>query len=493
MFISLILCGSKFTKYIHEQRKDQMRKLTLFAVICISLLSVGYSSYIRSETNGHLSLTNESIKEIVQRSYQYVAMYNVNQKMALAEEGVTTKGYNKGMRKTELLDHSVQFIARPNNDVLYQLAMLDLRKDAIVFEIPAIDSKFVSMMATGYDHYVNIPASTVEGPFNKPQTILFYTKRTELYGGEDIEGIDKKFEMTGDFVSLVMRVMPHANEPERFERIVDQINAIKAVTLSEFKGKPAPEMEPVNFPAYGKTDADIFENNLLEVMQFVFNHTTFDPDFEMDRKLLALYAPLGVEPGKQYDPANVAKINGKQFREISIEVRDEEIAKMNDDILMARLLPTIYQPKGKAGLESLLLVSVVGPIGQPMREAMYPPITTESGMPMNALNDYVIRMSKDELPPANAFWSFTLYDAEKGFFIPNEYKKYSVGENAGRILNDDGGIDIYIAADKPADIPAENWLPIKREDLELTVTLRIYAPDLEKMKTWHAPKAKLLN
>jgi hypothetical protein len=77
-------------------------------------------------------------------------MYNVNQKMAFAEEGVTTKGYNKGMRKTELLDHTVQFIARPNNDVLYQLAMLDLRKDAIVFKIPAIDSKFVSMMATGY-------------------------------------------------------------------------------------------------------------------------------------------------------------------------------------------------------------------------------------------------------------------------------------------------------------------------------------------------------
>jgi hypothetical protein len=464
----------------------------MLALICINILSVGCSKNSDSEKQEYMDLSDEEIKEIVQRSYQYVAMYNVNQKMALAEEGVTTKGYNKGMRKTELLDHTVQFIARPNNDVLYQLAMLDLRKDAIVFKIPAIDSKFVSMMATGYDHYVNIPASTVDGPFDKPQTLLFYTERTELYNGKDIEGIDKKFEMTGDFVSLVMRVMPHANEPERYNRIVDQINAIEGMSLSEFLGKPVPKIDPVDFPPYGETDADIFENNLLEVMQFVLNHTTFDPDFGLDRKVLALYAPLGVEPGKEYSPENVAKIDGKKFRKISIEVRDEEIAKMNDDTLMARLLPTVYQAKGKAGLESLLLVSVVGPIGQPTREAMYPPITTEDGLPMNALHDYVIHMSEDELPPANAFWSFTLYDAEKGFFIPNERKKYSVGENAGRKLNEDGGIDIYIAAQKPAGVPEENWLPIQREDLELTVTLRIYAPDLEKMRTWKAPKAKML-
>ena len=54
------------------------------------------------------------------------------------------------------------------------------------------------------------------------------------------------------------------------------------------------------------------------------------------------------------------------------------------------------------------------------------------------------------MPPTRAFWSFTLYDAEDGFFIPNEHKKYSVGENAGMKLNEDGGIEIHIAAEKPA-------------------------------------------
>ena len=51
------------------------------------------------------------------------------------------------------------------------------------------------------------------------------------------------------------------------------------------------------------------------------------------------------------------------------------------------------------------------------------------------------------------------------------------------------GVEITIAAEKPEEIPEENWLPIQREDLELNIILRIYAPDLEKIKTWEAPKA----
>ena len=63
---------------------------------------------------------------------------------------------------------------------------------------------------------------------------------------------------------------------------------------------------------------------------------------------------------------------------------------------------------------------------------------------MNAMHDYVIRMTKEQLPPAEAFWSVTLYDLQNGFFIPNDRRKYSVGDNAGMKLDNDGGIAIYI-------------------------------------------------
>jgi hypothetical protein len=41
-------------------------------------------------------------------------------------------------------------------------------------------------------------------------------------------------------------------------------------------------------------------------------------------------------------------------------------------------------------------------------------------------------------------------------------------------------------------VPAENWLPITRKDLELDLIMRVYQPDLKKMKTWKAPKAEIV-
>lgn len=152
----------------------------------------------------------------------------------------------------------------------------------------------------------------------------------------------------------------------------------------------------------------------------------------------------------------------------------------------------MFQPKGRTDLDTVLSVSIIGPIGVPQEEAIYPPVSTSDGQPMNAMHDYVIRMSKDELPPARAFWSVTLYDLAQGFFIPNDRKKYSVGENAGMKLNAAGGIEIYIAAKKPEGVPDENWLPIPREDLGLNPVFRVYVPDLERMKTWAAPKAEVI-
>jgi hypothetical protein len=435
-----------------------------------------------------VGLNDAQVENIVRRSYQYVAMYNVNNKFALKQGG-----WNTCVADTQLKDHTMREIARPNNDTLYISCLLDLRKDPLILETPAFDSKYVSLMITAYDHYVNVPMSTRLGDFKRPEKMLIYSARTEGYKGEPIKGVDRYFEATGDFVSAVFRVMPHANEPERFKRIAKQMQSVKLVTLSEYRGSKAKPIDDIKFPPVGKTDADIFGNNLLEVMQFVFNHTTFDPNNKLDQAVLAAYAPLGVVPGRKYDPAHVAKIDGACFRAAAERIAAKELASINDPATENRLL-SLFQPKGKGKmtLDLLLTQSVVGPIGLPAAEALYPPIVTPDGKPMNAMHDYVIRMCKKDLPPAKAFWSVTLYDLKNGFFIPNERKKYSVGENAGMKLDKNGGIAIYIAAQKPNGVPEENWLPINRKDENIGAIMRIYVPDMEKMKTWQAPKAELL-
>ncbi|MGD8702380.1 MAG: DUF1214 domain-containing protein [Desulfosarcina sp.] len=485
-----------------------MRKLTIILVLVAGLLATGLAP---AKSAQRVDLSEAQMEGLVLRSYQYVAMFNVNNKFALdTDNPMCTQGYNRVFANTALADHTLLAIARPNNDTLYVIAMVDVTEEPIVMEMPAFDSKYVSLMVTAYDHFVNIPMSTGDGDFEKPSTILFYSKRTPGYEGAPVEGVDKIFEVTGDFVSAVLRVMPHAAEPERLEANRTAMRSVDLEPLSEFLGRQNDDADFVpwgsppgigrnldlkedmaRFPDFG-SDFEVFEDRFLEVMQFVVNHTTFDSDNELDSALLKILKPLGLEPGKAFDPDTVADIDGTALREAAERFAAESLAKMDDEEFLAANLTKTFQPKGKMSLDLLAIQSVIGPIGQPAQEALYPPVNTEDGKPMNAMHDYEIVMAPDAMPPAKAFWSVTLYDTESGFFIPNDRKKYSVGENAGFKLDKEGGIRIVIAAEQPEGIPEENWLSIERKDVNLNVIMRIYSPDLEKYKAWEPPKARKL-
>jgi len=433
--------------------------------------------------NSPIELSDAELTNVIKHSYAYVAMYNTLSGFALNEKNpFSTYGWNKTFKPTGPTDHTVTAIAGPNNDTLYVISALDLRKEPVVIRYPAFESKFVSLETSTYDHYCDIPLSTTKGDFRKPTMLFFYSARTEGYHGEPVTGVDKIIEMTGDFATAFARVMPHANDPNLFASNMSAIQGITVQTLSEFQGRPAKTPDPVAFPAYG-ADKAVFANNFLEVMQFAFNHTTFDPADAMDQGVLAALKPLGVEPGKTFDPNNVAQLDPAQVEKIRSQVADEGKANANKYALDK------FRPKGQMQLDAMVSQSVTGPVGQPASQAIYFQVDTADGSEMNAQYDYVIRMTKDELPPARAFWSLTLYDGEKYLFIPNDRKKYSVGENAGMQLDASGGIAVHIAAQRPEGVPAENWLPINRGDLPLNLRLRVYAPDIEKMKTWRTPKA----
>jgi len=445
---------------------------------------------VEPSTGSSANLSAEEIDNLVRRTYPYVAMFNVINKAAMMEENPMKTGWNGTYVATRLADHNAKAIARPNNDTLYITTIMDLRTEPVIVSYPAFDSKFVALEVSAYDHYVDIPLSTTKGDFKEPTKVLYYTERTPDYDGEPVEGVDRIIEMTGDFAIAFLRVMPHAAEPERLERNLAAMTQVQAVTLSEHRGEaPKPHEEPA-FPAYN-TDEGIFENNFLEVMQFAVNHTTFDPNDDLDAGVLAALEPLGVAPGKTFDPASVKKVDGKALAAAAKRIHAEALEIWTNP----NGNPYVYDlflPKGEMKLAPMVVQSAYGPIGLPAHQAVYPGITSADGEPLSAQHDYVIRIPKEEMPPSTAFWSVTLYDAKNGFFIPNDRKKYSVGENAGMKLADDGGIEIYIAAERPEGVPEENWLPINRGDEVLDLVMRIYAPDVERMKTWEPPKAELI-
>ena len=470
-------------------------KLVLAGIASISLLACQPSSNDPNQAqpaaidDSRVALSDADIDNIVEQTYRFVAMFNVNNKFAMAP---MQGGWNTCVADTELKDHTMRDIARPNNDTLYTGCMLDLRANAIILEIPAFDSDYASLMVTGYDHYVNMPLVSRNGDFDEPTTMLFYTERTKGYNGEVIDGIEHYFEATGDFISAVFRVMPHAYDRERFQRIVEQKQSVTLITLPEFVGDKPTLASPAQMPSVGATDADVYGDNFLEVIQFVLNHTTFDLGNPMDRSALDALEPLGIVPGKKFDPDTVAQVDGERLRAAAQRIQREWLARINEPGALDFLQTKQFQPKGQTTHKATLAVSILGPIGIPQEEAVYPQVLTADGSEMNAMHDYVIRMDADEMPPAEAFWSLTLYDFDEGFFLPNDRKKYSVGQNAGMSLDEDGGIAIYIAAEKPDGVPEENWLPIEREDLDINPMFRLYAPDLEAYAAWVKPEAETL-
>ena len=124
-------------------------------------------------TNAQMKLDRAQVENIVRRSYQYVAMYNVNNKGAMdASNPLSTDGWNKIYKSTELANAEMHAIARPNNDTLYQIAMLDLRNEPIILHVPAFDSRYASMETSAYDGYIDIPLSTRFGDYKEPTKLL---------------------------------------------------------------------------------------------------------------------------------------------------------------------------------------------------------------------------------------------------------------------------------------------------------------------------------
>ncbi len=438
-------------------------------------------------------LTLEQIQNIVQRSYQYVTLFNLINKFAIDE---TNPAYNSGWNKIKIysnIDQSIGAISRPSNDTFCLMAVLDLRKEPVILKFPSFDSKYVSIEIAGFDHYCRVPLSSTKHDLTKPTNLFFYTKRSGNYEGQSVDGMNYYVEVDCDFTIVLLRVLSKSTETKVLEQNQIQMKKVGLHSLSQLQGQPEQPLIEENLPAFGKTDEDTFGTNLIEVMQFIMNHTSFDPSVGMDRALLASYEHLGVVPGKIYNSEKMYTIDVKQFREAARQLVNEAHVKYRDAETQARILPQLFGPKGKIDLETEYIQSIVGPMGLPADQVMYFPLLTKNGKPFNALYDYVLHIGKDELPPAKIFWSVTLYDLKNGFFIPNDKKKYSVDVD-GMKLKADGSIDIHVSSNKPVGVPEENWLPINRENIELDVVMRLYVPDQEKIKTgWKPPLIELID
>ena len=121
------------------------------------------------------------------------------------------------------------------------------------------------------------------------------------------------------------------------------------------------------------------------------------------------------------------------------------------------------------------IVALVGLGANQPEDAIYPMnVADADGKPVTADNKYVLHFSKDQLPPVDAFWSLTMYDAE-GFQVPNRLNRFAIGDRDALKFNADGSLDLYIQNESPGADKESNWLPAPTSG-QLGLTLRLYAP-----------------
>jgi hypothetical protein len=134
--------------------------------------------------------------------------------------------------------------------------------------------------------------------------------------------------------------------------------------------------------------------------------------------------------------------------------------------------------------------AVFGIYGNSKEEAMYPMYLVDgTGQSLNAsTNRYVLRFEPGKLPPANAFWSVTMYDLPANLMVDNPIDRYLINSPMLPDLerDADGGLTIYVQKDSPGKDKESNWLPAP--DGPFWMAMRIYWPKAEALDgTWKQP------
>ena len=93
------------------------------------------------------------------------------------------------------------------------------------------------------------------------------------------------------------------------------------------------------------------------------------------------------------------------------------------------------------------------------------------------------------MPPVDAFWSVTMYDAD-GFQIANPLNRFAIGDRDSLKYAADGSLDLYLQHDSPGPDKESNWLPSPAAGV-LGVTMRLYAPRASVLEgRWAPPPVK---
>jgi hypothetical protein len=199
------------------------------------------------------------------------------------------------------------------------------------------------------------------------------------------------------------------------------------------------------------------------------------PPHITDQPIIARMKRIGLEPGKSFDVTRLDPDVAKAIESAPaagqklMEWKVATLARVANNWSMNTDTMGVY---GNYYLKRAILAQV-GLGANLVEDAIYPNLGDEGGRPLDGASKYSITFEKGATPPANAFWSITLYDPQ-GFQIGNSLNRFAVSSWMPFNYAPDGSLTLYFQNESPGKDREANWLPAPKGGFNLT--MRLYAP-----------------
>jgi hypothetical protein len=384
-------------------------------------------------------------------------------------------------------------VVRPNFDTLYSTAWLDLTKEPVVVSVPDAKGRYylLPMLDMWTDVFAS-PGWRTTGTQAQHFLVAPAGWRPDLR-----ERFIEEFRLPRD-TQRIDAPTSHAwiigrtktDGPQDYDAVHEIQAGFKVTPLSEWgrnaravevRTDPSVDMKTPPKLQVDRMPADKYFAYAAELLKVNRPHLTDEP-------ILAQMKKIGIEPGRSFD-----------IEKLSPAVRTAlQAAPSTAQKLMEWKLPTLARVANHWSMNTdtmgvygnyylkRAIVANMGLGANLPQDAIYPlSLGDQAGRPLDAANKYMLHFDRGTLPPVDAFWSVTLYDAE-GYQTANPLNRFALSSWMPFKYDPDGALTLYIQNENPGKDKEANWLPAPKGPFNLT--MRLYAPKSEALTgKWNPP------
>ena len=384
-------------------------------------------------------------------------------------------------------------VVRSNFDTLYSIAWLDMTKEPVVISAPDTSGRYYLLPML--DMWTDVFASpgwrttgTKAGTFLVTPPGWRPDLRDRFVEEFKLPGDTQRIDAPTPFVWVIGRTK--TDGPPDYDAVRKIQAGYKVTLLSEYGKAPKPvEFKPdpsVDMKTPPKVQVDTMTAGVY--FAYAAELLKLHPPHITDEPIIARLKRIGFEAGKSFDFASAPAAVQKALAAAPAEAQKLMLWKaptlarvangwsMNTDTM--GVYGNYYLKRG--------IIAQVGLGANLPDDAIYPiNLVDDTGKQLDGASDYTVHFDKGQMPPAEAFWSITLYDND-GFQVANPLNRFAVSSWMPFTYNPDGSLDLYFQHESPRADKEANWLPAPKGPYNLT--MRIYAPKEDVVTgKWNPP------